>query len=120
VLAARTGVCLGYANLYHALAARMGLESHVVLGHARAGAGDRGEGHAWNAVRLAGKDYLLDATWGSGYLDSGSGRFVSRLDMAWWCRAPAEMIKTHLPDQARWQLLPKQVTRAQFNSSKIE
>jgi transglutaminase/protease-like cytokinesis protein 3 len=58
---------------------------------------------------FTGKDYLLDVTWGSGYLDSGSGRFVSRLDMAWWCRAPAEMIKTHLPDQARWQLLPKQV-----------
>ena len=50
-------VCEGYAELYQYLLYLNGIQSHIVTGYAD---GD----HAWNLVRLAGKYYQTDPTWG--------------------------------------------------------
>ena len=56
-------VCEGYARAYKMLLETAGIESYCVCDDLPAG------GHAWNIVKVEGKYYQCDATWG----DKGSG-----------------------------------------------
>ena len=89
VLAARQGVCEGIANLFTALANRMGLQSEVVFGKA---SGARQENHAWNAVMVDGKWCLVDITRHS------------------FLPPPEEFLARHFPVDPRWQLIGKPLT----------
>lgn len=89
VIASGRGVCAGMANLFTALAQRMGLESVVVTGRA---SGARQERHAWNAVKIDGKWGLVDIT---------RHTFLA---------PPEEFLARHFPDNPRWQLLDKPLT----------
>jgi len=110
VLHARKAVCDGYATLFEAMARKAGLEARKVTGHARgfgyrvgqplAGPAD----HAWNAVRLGGRWRLLDATWAAGYLDAADRRFHRRFEPFFFLPAPDDLLYSHLPEDARWQL----------------
>ena len=53
-----SAICGGYSQLFTALCERAGIECRTLIGKA----GD-GDGHAWNAVRLAGEWRYVDATW---------------------------------------------------------
>ena len=96
--------------------------------------------HAWNVAKLDGKWYLLDVTWASDNLqDKKMTDFQYSRDLAkrqkgsvsvyheskrnslrktfkeqWFLTPPAEMIKTHFPDDAKWQLLAPPVTAKEF------
>jgi transglutaminase/protease-like cytokinesis protein 3 len=89
VLAAKRGVCAGMANLFAALANKMGLKSVVVTGRA---SGFRQEAHAWNAV-------MIDGSWG--LVDLTRGSFL---------RPPQEFLAHHFPNDPQWQLLEKPLT----------
>lgn len=89
VLAAKRGVCEGMANLFAALANKMGLKSVVVTGRA---SGFRQEAHAWNAV-------MVDGSWG--LVDLTRGSFL---------RPPQDFLTHHFPNDPQWQLLEKPVT----------
>jgi transglutaminase-like putative cysteine protease len=93
VLASKHAVCAGFANLFTALAGRMGLKSATVSGIA---AGSRQEVHAWNAV-------MVDGKWG--LVDTVYRHFLS---------PPEEFIAKHFPFDSQWQLLPKPITRAEW------
>lgn len=68
------GSCAVFANVLHRLLQNAGLEVKTIYGVAKGGAsasirnGMR-VNHVWNAVRLGGVWYLMDATWGAGYVD---------------------------------------------------
>lgn len=89
VLASKKAVCEGMANLFSALANKMGLQSIVVTGRA---SGMRQEPHAWNAVMIDGKWCLVDITRRS---------FLS---------PPQEFLARHFPNDPQWQLLDKPLT----------
>jgi len=93
VLAAKSGVCLGMANLFAALTDRMGLKSAVVVGIA---AGMRQEAHAWNAV-------MVDGAWG--LVDVTRHSFLN---------PPQDFIAHHFPNNAQWQLLEPPLTYAEW------
>lgn len=57
-------VCQGYALLYYALVTELGLTCKIVSGVADNGR-EKG-GHAWNVLKLEGKWYYVDTTWGDG------------------------------------------------------
>jgi transglutaminase-like putative cysteine protease len=113
VFTTRVSVCAGYASLFEALARAAGLDVRYIVGDARTRGNDlSGQGHAWNAARIEGKWYLLDATWDSGFLNGS--HFEKRYSTAYFLTPPRVFDLDHLPDDARWQLLETPLTRGEF------
>ncbi len=113
VFKTRTSVCAGYANLFEALGRAAGLEVLYIVGDARTQDNDiSGESHAWNAARIDGKWFLLDATWDSGFL-RGS-HFEKSYSTEYFLAPPRVFNLNHLPDEPKWQLLEKPLTRGEF------
>lgn len=79
-------VCAGYADLFHKFCQELNIPSEYVTGYA-----DNGTvgGHAWNAVMINDKWYLIDVTWGERY----------------YLASPEYFIKDHFPSEHKWTLL---------------
>lgn len=122
VFAARTGVCEGYSRLMVALGKAAGVEIAFVTGYIRdsrrrlAVSDDpwdggalkllEGVGHAWNAVKLDGQWYLIDATWD----DSKSGD----IETTYLFVPPRLMAYDHYPEDPNWQLLEEPLSLGDF------
>jgi len=114
----RRGVCEDYSRLYMALGEAAGLEVTLITGNARdfnkPYRKTLGESHAWNAVKLEGQWYLIDATWAAGSTNAEVTRFKSRLSSAYFMVAPEVLIQTHFPKDPKWQLLPEAIDNKMF------
>jgi hypothetical protein len=108
-------VCAGYANLLSALAAVTKDEVIVVGGNARNMLTNdiSGGGHAWNAAKIKGRWYLIDATWDSGSVSREKG-FTKGYRTDYLFPPAAVMIEDHFPDESTWQLLAKPLTLGEF------
>jgi transglutaminase/protease-like cytokinesis protein 3 len=113
VFASKKSVCAGYANLLNAMAKITGDEVEVVVGDARRDVDEVGGlGHAWNAVKIDGKWFLLDATWDAGHV---SGRTFTKQYNTNYLFTPPEVFGIdHFPDSERWQLRDRPLTRGDF------
>lgn len=113
VFRTRKAVCAGYAKLLEAMADAVGIEMVYVTGVSREMGGDvAGGGHAWNAVQIRGKWYLIDATWAAGTVEGA--QFTKRYTTD-YLFTPAEVFGVdHFPDDARWQLRKDPLTRGEF------
>ena len=104
VLATHRGVCEGIARLAVALATRLGLEAVTVGGWATPPTGVANVSpdglHMWVAARADGRWTLSDPTW------AADAPTLS----AWFDVPPDEFVRTHLPQDARWQLLAHPLT----------
>jgi hypothetical protein len=116
VFATRKSVCAGYANLLAALAAAINEKIVVVLGDARnAYTGDKltGSGHAWNAARIRGKWYLIDACWDAGGVSREKG-FIKGYKTDYLLPPPSVIIQDHFPEDPTWQLLATPLSQGEF------
>ncbi|MDD3669603.1 MAG: transglutaminase domain-containing protein [Alphaproteobacteria bacterium] len=129
----RVGVCGDIADLYRRMVALAGMEGAVVTGYAGDHVTARNKEqhrHVWNAVKIKGKWELVDPTWAMGrarVFQNVRGRTAHEsaiqnrmrnahrtektrrgrsVDDAWFMTKPSRMIRTHYPDEERWQLLP--------------
>lgn len=114
----RKGVCIGYAGLFRQMAALAGLDVKVLTGWSKGydlkpGAYTMGERHAWNAVNIDGKWYLLDATWGAGYVYEK--KFHFRHNEFFFLTPPPQFVFTHLPDDPDWQILKEPIDIVAYN-----
>jgi hypothetical protein len=113
VFASRRGVCAGYARLFEAMGRAVGETVHYVVGHSRDMGGDvDGQGHAWNAVSVGGRYYLVDVTWDAGYVERTA--FVKRYSSEYLMTPPEAFGVNHLPDEDRWQLRDRPISRGEF------
>jgi transglutaminase/protease-like cytokinesis protein 3 len=113
VFRTRRSVCAGYANLLAALGEAAGDEIVVVGGDARTTGNElTGEGHAWNAARIAGRWTLLDPTWDAGFLKDD--RFVKRYSTEYLFTPPEVQGLSHFPEEERWQLRTPPLSRGEF------
>lgn len=109
----RVGVCAGYARLLAALGKASGDEILYITGDARSYMSPmEAEGHAWNAVRIHERWYLIDATWNAGSVDNGT--FTKRYVTDYFLSPPDQFAVTHFPDEAKWQLLESPLSRVDF------
>ena len=121
VLKKRKAVCAGYASLFKVLCDYSGLDCEIVKGYVRnsyRGIGDERieDNHAWNAVRLNDKWYLVDVTWGSGYTDERVKRFTKAHSDNYFLTDPKLFILSHYPASKKWQLLDRTVSKKKFTS----
>ncbi|MBA3549158.1 MAG: transglutaminase [Nannocystis sp.] len=113
VFKTRLAVCAGSAQLLAALGKAAGEEIVVVLGDARVQGSDvTGEGHAWNAARVADDWYLIDPTWDAGSVEGRT--FTKRYSSSYLFAPPAVFTISHFPEEPRWQLQAPPVSRGDF------
>jgi transglutaminase/protease-like cytokinesis protein 3 len=118
ILRRRTAVCAGYANLFAALAKAAGLNAQVVVGTCRGSSwqvlSPDSLPHAWNAVMIEGSWRLIDVSWSTPGPESPMRLAAQPEPETFYFFAPPErLIHTHFPDNPRWQLLPRALTRAE-------
>jgi hypothetical protein len=104
-------VCSGYAALFVALCRTIGIEAAEVSGKVRF----NNVGHKWNAVRIKGSWQLLDITYmaaGAGNAREGVGKPVS----FYFLPDPELFVFSHFPNESKWQLLPRPITRREFEA----
>lgn len=113
------GVCSGYASIYVTFGFALGLETVYVIGYSK-GAGfvpgripSRSD-HAWNSVKIGSSYYLVDPTWGAGSCDGDN--YVKNFRDFYFCPDPEAFIRTHLPEEQKWQLIPQTITLKEFVS----
>jgi Transglutaminase-like superfamily len=111
VLVNRTALCVGYANLFKALAQEAGFHAEFIVGDTKDTDGSVSpRGHAWIAAKLDGAWHLIDPTWGATAHPDRPGYIVERYFMA----DPAVFASDHNPDDPLWQLSDRPVSKAAF------
>jgi hypothetical protein len=109
VLRDRKAVCEGYSSLFLALAKEAGIEAVKIKGTAK---GVSLLPHAWNAIKIDNKWFLIDSTWGAGV--SQNGKWSKRYRDYFFEIAPEKLAITHSPSETQWQLLAKPIAREDF------
>jgi hypothetical protein len=119
VLNTRKAVCEGYANLFRAMALEAGFTCWKIGGQVTGSSfisgmdsSDSDTAHAWNALQIHGQYYLVDATWGAGYVKNH--KFIQSFCPYFFLTPPEELIYTHFPDWPQWQLLETPISKQQF------
>jgi hypothetical protein len=110
VIKNRKAVCDGYARLLKTLCDYAGLSCNVISGYAKTGGRtDRNfcTNHTWNAVYLDSVWKLVDVTWASGYVSTGTDEFVKKYDDLYFLLSPEEFSKNHYPEDPQWTLLER-------------
>ena len=114
----KKGVCEDYAQLFQEMCTVAGVESEFVVGHdrqhkSRVGKLPKRNKHAWNAVKIEGKWYLLDVTWASGYVNNG--KYKKKFREGYFLVEPDAMIKSHLPKEEKFQFLSTPISKEKFS-----
>ncbi|MBE9466732.1 MAG: hypothetical protein IMY72_00255 [Bacteroidetes bacterium] len=109
VLTKRKAVCEGYSTLFMALCENSGVKCYIIQGYSKGYGFDARKkftstDHAWNIVFVKNNWYLIDATWGSGYINDKK-KFVKRFTDYFFLTEANKFAYTHLPSDPMWQLL---------------
>ena len=112
VFRTRRGVCEGYARLMVAFGALTKDPIVFVPGEVREESGAIApKGHAWNAAFIEGAWYVIDPTWDDP-VDESERSTSYRTEYLFI--PPSIAVWSHLPDDPRWQLLGRPLSRGDF------
>ncbi|MGA2548358.1 MAG: transglutaminase domain-containing protein [Rectinemataceae bacterium] len=120
VLKSGRSVCAGYANLFGRMCELGGIVSKEISGFSRGYGYDpftesiRESNHAWNAVRILGKWYLVDVTWDSGYINYFKQN-VKDYSPEYLFADPMQFLYSHFPERAEDQLLNNPISWEDFS-----
>ena len=119
VLKRGMAVCAGYAQLFKMICDALNIECRIVEGYARGYSSNVfnnelpiNTNHDWNIVTIDGKQFLLDCTWDSGYVDGWN--FVNRYKSEYFFADPKIFIYEHFPENKANQLLEKPLSAQEF------
>ncbi len=111
-LSRRKGVCQHFAELYSAIANQSGIKTYVVTGYTKQNGSVDYLPHAWCASLIDSVWYLIDPTWGSGFISNG--KFVRKINDNYFKAKPEKLISSHMPFDPLWQFLNYPVTSQEF------
>jgi len=121
-LRTKKAICEGYAQTFKKVSELMSIPCMLVGGFSKVDVDDIGtnpavENHAWNAVKINKKWYLVDATWGAGY--TNGNKWMQRQDNFFFLTDPNKFALTHYPSEREWLFTNKSITKKQFYESPI-
>ena len=121
VLDKKKAICDGYSRIFKALCDHSGLESEIVSGYAKSFFNmdlpkEFKTNHAWNVIKLDGKWYLIDSTWGSGFVDLKGSSFTKRQNKFYFLTPPDLLILDHYPKEMKYALLKENLTYEDFKN----
>ena len=116
VLKKKLAVCSGYTNLFNQMCNLAGMESIGINGYSK-GFGYTGRignntDHAWNAIYIGNKWYLIDVTWDAGSLDQRT--FIKGYSTEWLFLDPRPFLYSHLPEEDAYQFYAPVLTANDF------
>ena len=109
----RMAVCAGYAYVFDSLGRIANIDTREVSGYTKQNYNDYGklEGlHAWNIVKLSGKEYNIDVTWADG---------KDGIEMKWMFVDPEILILSHFPLEEKNNLYNKQFSETIFKDREV-
>jgi transglutaminase/protease-like cytokinesis protein 3 len=117
-------VCIGYSILLKEMCNSAGIECEVISGYSKTKTKDinrklKDTDHAWNAVKLYGKWYLLDVTWASSYFEIDKRKHIKSYNELFYLTPPDIFIANHYPKDKNWQLIDQPISKKEFTKSPI-
>ncbi|XP_078700787.1 kyphoscoliosis peptidase-like [Branchiostoma floridae x Branchiostoma belcheri] len=118
----RMSVCQGYSELYKEMCSLAEVECVTISGRSKGGSyrvGDKfgpGSDHAWNAVKIDGRWYLIDSTWAAGNTDLQKRAFEFKYNEHYFFTDPEVFVMDHHPMDNKWQLLEEPVLLEVFEN----
>lgn len=110
ILKNKKGVCDNFAILFNECSKKLGLKSVYISGICKYSDGKILDGgHAWNAVKLKDKWYIIDATWGTE---------KSLPDSEVYLLPSSKAIQSYYPSDYLWQFSDLPITENEFVNSK--
>lgn len=116
VLMTRKGICMHYAELYNSIAKQVGIKSYVISGYTKQNGFVDYIPHAWCSSLIDSTWYLIDPTWGSGYIQNA--KFIKKTNDYYFKTKPEQIVKSHMPFDPLWQFLNYPVTNQEFYEGK--
>lgn len=113
ILKSRKGVCMNYAGLYSDIANKVGVKTYVITGYTRKKTSVDQTPHAWCASMIDSSWYLIDPTWGAGYIQNS--HYVKKINNTFFKVKPSKFITTHMPFDPLWQFLNYPITKQEFH-----
>jgi len=119
-LSSGKAVCDGYSGVVKMLADFAGLEVVKISGYSKGYGYNVGDSpgspnHAWNAVKINGKWYLFDSTWGAGAVGN-SGSYQRKFEEFYFLTPAEFFIYDHFPEDPQWQLLENRLSKESFSN----
>jgi len=110
-------ICSGFSRLYKDIASHIGLNVLCVTGYSKGigyypGKKLKQADHEYNVVKIDGNWHVIDCTWGSSHIKGN--RNVREFDEFYFLANPELLIKTHFPEEKKWQLTEKKYTLSDF------
>ena len=117
-LRTRKGICENYAALFKDICIKSDIKAYVIEGYTKQNGFTDYIPHSWCAARIDGTWYLFDPTWGSGYIKSG--KFIRKINNAYFMAKPSDLISSHMPFDYLWQYLNYPVSSQEFVEGKTK
>ena len=112
-LKSRKGICTNYANLYSDIANKVGVKTYVITGYTRKKKHVNQNPHAWCVSMIDTSWYMIDPTWGSGYIQNSN--YIKKINNNFFKIQPNSFIKSHIPFDPLWQFLNYPITKQEFH-----
>lgn len=114
ILSERKGVCQEYTLIFKTLVQEAGMEAYIINGYNRQNGTLLPDPHQWCAVRIEGKWYMFDPTWGAGFVEDY--KFVPSSNHR-FCKLPSDtLLKTHMPFDPLFQFRERPLTYEEFDT----
>ena len=117
-LKTKKGVCIHYAEVFNAIANKVGIKSLIIEGYTKQNGKISALPHAWCAANIANKWYVFDPTWGSGYLSNG--QFSKKINNYYFKSEPSKIISSHIAFDYLWQFLNYPISNLEFYDGKVQ
>jgi transglutaminase/protease-like cytokinesis protein 3 len=112
-------VCMGFSSLLKEMCNSVGIDCDTISGYTKTEMKDVGKklkktDHAWNAVKLYNRWYLVDVTWATSKYNTTTNKFERKFDEHYFITPPDIFILDHFPEEKKWQLLNKYISKRDF------